>query len=53
MEPFNGRCADVEQKMKGIVTISTKRSGHDSLLEDSSSIKKLKSVEDASASGTG
>ncbi|CAI8588443.1 unnamed protein product [Vicia faba] len=48
MEPFKGQCADAEQKVKpGIVTVSTKRSGYDSTLKDSSSIK-VEAVSDAS-----
>lgn len=51
MEPFEGRCADVEQKMKpGIVTVSSKRSGYDCVLKDSHS-KKMEAVIDASGTG--
>ncbi|XP_057448890.1 uncharacterized protein LOC130740336 isoform X2 [Lotus japonicus] len=38
MEPFKGKCADVEQKQKpGIVVVSTKRSTDDCVLKDSDS----------------
>lgn len=51
MEPFGGRCADAEQKMKpGIVIISARRSGYDCMLKDSQRIK----MEDVmNTSGTG
>ncbi|AES95376.2 CW-type zinc finger protein [Medicago truncatula] len=50
MEPFKGKCADAEQKVKpGIVAVSTKRSGYDCMLKGSRSIKM---EPDADVSGT-
>ncbi|XP_058777655.1 uncharacterized protein LOC131651943 isoform X1 [Vicia villosa] len=47
MEPFKGKCADAEQKVKpGIVIVSTKRSGYDSTPKGSCS-NKVEAVSDA------
>ncbi|WVZ10727.1 hypothetical protein V8G54_015257 [Vigna mungo] len=51
MEPFKGQCSDSEQKMApGIVNVSTKRSGYDSLLKDSND-KKVEGVRKTSGTG--
>lgn len=51
MEPFKGKCADVEQKQKpGIVVVSTKRSTDDCVLKDSESTM-IEADTDASGSG--
>lgn len=35
MEPFNGKCETPEAKVdRGVITVSTKRSGYDELKDD-------------------
>ncbi|KAL2348718.1 hypothetical protein Fmac_002718 [Flemingia macrophylla] len=48
MEPFEGHCADAEQKMEhGVVNVSTKRSSYDCMLKDSD-CKKIEVVKKTS-----